>query len=234
MQKASLSIIVILLAAVQAIYAGFSISPQHLILKVNSGERVGWVEVSHAGGPPIALELTVHKRILNLDGELVDDSLSKSDDFMVYPSQILLYPGGKAKAQIVLKGKEKIAADKAYILYAKEVPFNFPKEEVLEKKVNVGISMTVNYQTIIALEVGKPGSLTFVSSKALDNGYIEVIVENRSSGKVSTSNNYIMANGQKITEFTGSGNSVMPGQKRRFTFKHSKPLTAKEFNWGTN
>jgi len=232
MPKISLSIIIILLT--QAVYAGFSIGPTHLILKVNSGERVGWVEAAHAGGPPIAVELTVYKRVLDLDGELISDSLRPSDEFTVYPSQILLYPGGKAKAQIVLKSKEKITADRAYILHAKEVPFDFPREEVLGKKANVGVLMTIGYQTIIALETNRPGSLSFVSSKALDNGYIEVIVENKGFGRVATTNNYIMADGKKITEFTGSGNSVMPGQKRRFTFKHNKPLTAKEFSWGAN
>jgi P pilus assembly chaperone PapD len=229
MPKTSIQTLIILIAAVVA-YAGFSISPQVLALKVNTGERVGWVELVHTGGTPIAVELTVHQRILNLDGEL--DSLPASDDFMVYPSQILLYPNGKAKAQVVLKGKEKIIADKAYILYAKEIPFDFPKEE--EEKINASFSMSVAYQTIIALETNRSGTLSFVSSKALDSGNVEVIVENKSSGRVSTSYLYLMADGKKITKFSGGGNSIMPGQKRRFTFKHSKPLSAKEFSWGTN
>jgi len=233
MQKISPSIPIIFIIA-QAVYAGFTIDPQHLIFKVNKGERVGWVELTHTGGPPIAVELTAHKRVLNLDGDLMGDSLLKVDHFMIYPSQVLLYPGGKAKAQVVLKGKERITADKAYILYAKEVPFDFPAEE-WTGKASTNISMTVAFQTIIALETNKSGSLSFVSSKALDSGYVDVIVENRSSGRVSTEYIYIMAGSKKITEFTNnSGNSIMPGQKRRFIFKHSKPLTAKEFNWGTN
>jgi len=177
--------------------------------------------------------LTAHKRVLDLEGNLIGDSLLKVDDFMIYPSQILLYPGGKAKAQVVLKGKGNITADKAYILYAREVPFDFPAEE-WGGKINTDVSITLAFQTIIALETNKSGSLTFVSSKALDSGNVEVIVENRSSGRVSTENTYIMAGNKKITEFTGVGNSIMPGQKRRFIFKHDKPLTAKEFNWGKN
>jgi len=231
MQK--ISLLTILLAAAQAVYAGFSINPAILAFKANSGDRVGWVEVVHAGGPPVAVELSVHKRILDLEGNIIQDSLLQSNDFTVYPSQILLYPGNKVKAQIVFKSKEKITADKAYILYAKEVPFDFPKEEV-PGKLSINVSTNMAYQTIIALETNKPGSLTFVSSKALDNGYVEVIVENKSSGRVPTDNIHIMAGGKKITEFTGVGNSIMPGQKRRFTFKYNKPLTAKDFNWSTN
>jgi P pilus assembly chaperone PapD len=233
MKKLPLLIPIILIAA-QAVQAGFTIDPQNLIFKVSRGERMGWIELTHTGGPPIAVELTAHKRILNLDGELMGDSLQKVDDFMIYPAQVLLYPGGKAKAQVVLRGKQSITADKAYILFAKEVPFDFPSEE-WRGKASTDISMTVAFQTIIALETNKSGSLTFVSSKALDSGYVDVIVENKSSGRVSTEYIYIMAGSKKITEFTNnSGNSIMPGQKRRFIFKHSKPLTAKEFNWGTN
>jgi len=229
--KRTLFIPMILIAA-QAACAGFTIEPQVLALKVNRGERVGWVELTHTGGSPVAVELTAHKRVLDLDGELMADSLLKTDDFMIYPSQVLLYPGGKARAQVVLRGKGSITADKAYILYAKEVPFDFPEEA--GRKVATDISMTVAFQTIIALEVNKSGSLTFVSSKALDSGKVEVIVENKSSGRVSTEHIYIMADGKKITDITGIGNSIMPGQKRRFIFKHNKPLTEKEFRWGTN
>ncbi|MDR2579800.1 MAG: hypothetical protein LBC85_02250 [Fibromonadaceae bacterium] len=210
----------------------FAVSPQHLVLKVNTGERVGWVEVTHRGRVPAAIELTIQERILDLNGTLNSDSLRPSDDFTIYPSQILLYPGNKVNSQVVLKTKERINADKAYILYAKEVPFNFPQEEGEEKKISVGISMTVNYQTIIALETGKPGSLTFVSSKALDSGKVEVIVENKSSGRVPVNRMHIMAGRKKITEFTGKGNSIMPGQKRRFVFEHDKALTEKEFRYG--
>jgi P pilus assembly chaperone PapD len=232
MLKTTIQILIILICAATA-YAGFIISPQVLALKVNTGERVGWVELAHTGGSPIAVELTAHQRILDLDGDL--DSLPASDDFLVYPSQILLYPNGKAKAQVVLKGKEKITADKAYILHAKEIPFNFPKEEV-EEKINMGITVSISYQIVIALETNKSGTLSFVSSKALDSGYVEVIVENKGTGRVKVPAGffYIMAGGKKITEFSGAGNSIMPGQKRRFTFKHSKPLSAKEFSWGTD
>jgi len=211
--------------------ASYTISPQRLIFKVNTGERVGWADIVNTGKVPIAVELSVRERILDLDGNLISDSLRKNEDFTIYPSQILLYPGNTAKAQVVLKGKERINADKAYILHAIEVPFDFPKEDVPETKISVGLSMTVGYQAVILLETNKPGSLKFISSKTLDSGKVEVMVENKSSGRVPTDRLYIMAGNKKITEFTGKGNSIMPGQKRRFVFKHDKPLTEKEFRY---
>jgi len=223
--------LIILGILVQTIYANFTISPQALSLYVNKGERVGWVELSNDGNIPVAVELSVHERILDLNGVIVQDSIRKVDDFVINPSQVLLYPGNKVQVQVILKGKGKITQDKAYFLDSRRVPFDFPSEEKT-KELDVGLSMNIAYKTIIALETGRPGSISFVSSKALDSGMVELIVENKSLGRFVTTNYYIMVGNKKITEITGKGNSIMPGQKRRFVFKHEKPLTAKEFGNG--
>lgn len=235
MRKIILKIFLILIILIQTkeVNAAFTISPQHLILMVNNGERVGWVELENTGKFPIAIELVAQERLLDLDGNLNSAALKNSEDFTIYPAQILLYPGNKAKSQVVLKGKEKITKDKAYLLYAKEVPFNFPTEEGEEKKVKVGLLLKINFQTIIALETGKPSSISFVSSKTLDSGRVEVIVENKSDGKFHVNRLYIMDDYTKISEFiSGNTNSIMPGQKRRFVFKHDKAITEKEFDYG--
>jgi len=226
-----MKILIILLILVQTIYANFSISPQVISLQVNKGERVGWTELYNNGDAPVAVELSVHERVLNLEGEVIQDSMRKVDDFIINPSQVLLYPGNKVQVQIILKGKGKITADKAYLLYSRRVPFDFPNEEKSEG-LNIGISINMAYNTIISLETTRKGGISFVSSKPLDSGMVELIVENKSSGRFNTNNLYIMAGKKKITEFTGKGNSIMPGQKRRFVFKHDKPLTANEFNYG--
>ncbi|MCL2259973.1 MAG: hypothetical protein FWC15_01305 [Fibromonadales bacterium] len=226
-----LKILIILGILVQTIYAAFTISPQALKLQVNKGERVGWAELNNNGNEPVAVELSVHERILNLEGTVIQDSMRKVDDFVINPSQVLLYPGNKVQVQIILKGKGKITEDKAYLLYSRKAPFNFPSEEK-SGELNVGLTINMAYKTIISLETGRKGSVNFVSSKALDSGMVELIVENKSYGRFRTDNLYIMVGKKKITELEGKGNSIMPGQKRRFVFKHDKPLTEKEFGYG--
>lgn len=230
-----IKILLILLILVQTkeVNAAFTISPQQLMLRVNEGERVGWVELSNTGNEPVAVELVIYERNLDLDGAAISKDMKKSDDFTIYPSQILLYPSNKAKAQIMLKGKERITSDKAYFLRSSEVPFDFPKEEGGKQEIKLDITMTVSFQTIIALQTGKRGSLSFVSSKVLNKDSVEVIVENKSDGRVGTERLYLKAGKEKIKNFTGKGNSIMPGQKRRFTFKHNKALTEREFEYGS-
>ena len=212
-----------------AALGAFALEPAIVTIDAGGGGNTGWLELAHTGGGPMAVEFTVFERALDLEGELRQDSMVKSSDFTIYPSELILYRGERARAQVMYKGKQRVTADKAYILFAREVPLPIDEEG---GGVRLGVNTLTNYMSIIYMETGKPGKLTFVSSKTLGNGDIEVIVENKSGGRVRLDGVAIIAGGRKIVNFTGKKNSVMPGQKRRFTFKYDRPLTAKEFGLG--
>jgi len=209
--------------------AAFTIEPALIRIQTDMRENMAWVELVHTGGGPMAIEMTVYERLLDLEGNPRTDSLVKSGDFIVYPTQIILRPGERAKAQVTYKNKNKVTADRAYFLFSKEVPLDIEEEGT---GVRVSIKTLMNYYTILSVETGKPGKLTFVSSKPIGDGMIEVIVENKSGGRVGFDGVAIMAGNERISNFTGGKNSVMPGQKRRLTFKYGRPLTAKEFGLG--
>jgi len=209
------------------VHAGFSVRPVILKINVGRGDYNGWVEVAHTSGKlPHAVELTVKERDLDLDGNVKQDQ-STVNDFTIYPSQILLTPGKSVNVQIIYKG-QKIEADKAYVLQVKERDL---PEGQKEEKLTMGIAVRVNYNVGILMDTGKSSSLTFVSSKALDSGKVEVIMENKSKGRFSLKNLKLYAKGNKVLDF-GDVNSIMPGQQRRFVFKYDKPLTAKEVRFG--
>jgi len=194
------------------------------------GENTGWVELAHTGGGPLAVEMAVYERLLDIEGEALTDSLVPNKDFVIYPSEVILYPGESARVQIMYKGKRP-NADMAFLLFSKEVPLPLAEEQ---GGVQMGVSVLMNYYTILALETGNRGALTFVSSRVIGNGNIEVIVENKSRGRVPVDKWGITVGGQRITSFTGTKNSVMPGQQRRITFPFNRALTAKEFSIGPN
>ena len=223
---------IFLLCFASIAFANFTISPFVLELQVSKGETTGWFEVANPSPKPTAVELIVFERILNLDGK-IEDSIPPSKDFVVYPSELLLRPNARAKVQVTYSGTARVESDKAYILQAKEIPLPVPQEDPADR-FSLGFSTIVAYQPTIALKTGKPGSLTFVSSQALDSGKVEVIVENKSHGRVPLDQLYLLIDNKKITDFTGKSNSIMPGQKRRFVFKHDKPLKASEIRFGTD
>jgi len=220
----------LLCAAAVSALGGYTINPPQIILNAGMGESMAWVEVVHTGGGPAAIELAVLTRNLSIDGEPMEGRDAPTDDFIVYPAQIILRAGEKAKVQVAYKLKGKVTADKAYTLRAKEVPL--PVEDS-EDKVVTGVTTLMNYYSVIAFETGKTGKLTFVSSKQTEKGKVELIMENKSNGRVGGEGLVLTIGGkEKIKNMTGTKNSIMPGQKRRFTFDYNRPLTAKEVSFG--
>lgn len=219
----------ILFLACTAAYASFTISPSILKMQAAKGEYNGWVEVAHNGNASfVAVELIMYNRIIDFDGN-IKDTLVPCKDFVIYPSQILLSPGQSIKSQIVYRGKEKIDADRVYSLLAKEMPLPKGQEEVTE--ASAGISIRINYDVAVLMETGKAGTLTFVSSKSLDSGKVELIMENKGKGRFSFEDMQLYVGKEKITDYTGRRNAVMPGQKRRFIFKHPKTPKADEIRF---
>jgi len=209
--------------------AAFGVRPSLITMQVKRGEYNGWIEVSHFEGEiPHAVELIVKERILDFDGN-VKDTLVVNGDFLIYPSRIVLYPKETVRVQVLYRGKEKINADKAFVLYAREIPL---PEGQKEERTIMTIAVMVNYSVGILMDTGKPGSLSFVSSRNLDSGRVELVMENKSQGRFPLEGAYIMAGKNKIADFSGKTNSVMPGQKRRFVFNHNRPLYAEEVKFG--
>jgi P pilus assembly chaperone PapD len=206
--------------------AAFTIEPALITFFADRGEKTAFVELVHTGGGPAAIQVSVLERLLDIDGALVEYGLlPKSSDFMVHPAQVILYPKERATVQVQYVGKGKITADRAYALFSQEVPVDVAREE---GGVSMSVKMLTNYYTVISLEVGKPGRLAFVSSKAIGGGKIEVIAENRGAGRVKMERLGLVVGGKLITDFTGASNSIMPGQTRRFTFDWPQAVTAKD------
>lgn len=221
----SLSLACFIVFAPQSVHAVFTIEPSVIKFLANRGEKTAMVEIVHTGGGPAAIQVSVHERRLDIDGALVKEGLPKSADFAVHPAQVILYPKERATVQIQYRGKGKITADKAYVLYSEEVPIDVGEEE---QGVSMKVKMTTNYYTVISLETGKAGKLGFVSSKVIGGGKIEVLAENKGAGRVDKDKLYLIVGGKYIKDFTGKGNSIMPGQTRRFTFEYPRAVTDKE------
>jgi len=210
-------------------YANFDVNPSTIKMNVSRGEYNGWADITHAGGSkPVALELSMYERIFDLDGN-VKDTLIPNKEFVVYPSQILLSRNGMKKVQIVYKGKEKIITDKVYSLLVKEIAL--PEGQADENETKAGIAFMVNYNVSVLMETGNPSDLKFVSSKTLQDGMIEVIMENKGKGRFSFQDKNLYIGKEKIAAYTGGKNAVMPGQQRRFTFKYPKAAKANEIRF---
>ena len=206
--------------------ANFDVNPSAIKMKISRGEYNGWLDISNPDGKkPIAVELTMHERIFDLDGN-VKDTLIPNKDFVIYPSQILLSQKGMKKVQIVYRGKIKIDTDRVYSLLVQERAL--PEGQAEENEIRAGLAFRVNYNVSVLMEAGKPSDLKFVSSKVLENEMAEVIMENKGKGRFSFQDMNLYIGKEKITSYTGGKNAIMPGQQRRFVFKYPRTVKANE------
>jgi len=218
-----------LLFTALGVRAAFTIEPAVIIMFADKGEKTAFVEIVHTGGGPAAIQFSVQERVLDIDGVLVKGVETKSADFIVHPAEVILYPKERATIQIQYKGKGKITSDRAYVLHSQEVPLELEAEE---SSIDIAVKMLTNYYTVLALDTGKPGKLVFVSSKVINGGKIELIAENKGAGRIHMDRLSFSVGGKSITNFTGKSNSIMPGQKRRFTFDYPRAVTEKEVRFG--
>lgn len=218
------------LCLVSAAHGAFSLTPSNIILDVKKGKVSGWFELTHTGGAPAAIEFTLSERVLDINGVFRKDTLVETKDLLINPTQVILLPGEKKRVQVILTNPKNIKADKLYNINAKEIPLEGLKSNPDGPAVQMGIVFLMNYNSSVIVETGGRGRLTFVSSKEIGDGVIEVIAENKTNFRVKKDGR-LMVNNKRINEFTGGQTSIMPGTARRFTFKHDKPLTAREFSY---
>ncbi len=210
-------------------YGAFTIEPAQIIFFTDIGEKTAFVELVHIKGGPAAVQFSMHERVLDIDGVLLTEGMPGSSEFIVHPSQVILYPGERANVQVQYRGKKKVTEDRAYVLFSREVPIDVGDED---NGSNIVVGMLTNYVTTVALETRKPSRLVFVSSKEIGGGKIEVIAENKGAGRLPMDRISLIVGGKQVKSFTGASNSIMPGTKRRFTFEYPRAVTAREVQFG--
>jgi len=218
----------LLFVAVCGVHAAFSIEPAVIIFWADKGEKTVFAELVHVNGGPAAIQFSVHERKLDINGKLIIDGMTPSSDFIVHPAQVILYPRERTTVQIQYRAKKKVTEDKAYVLLSREVPIEIDEEPT----GSISVKTLTNYYTTLALETGKPGKMVFVSSKVIEDGKVEIIAENKGSGRIPMDRISLWIGGKRILNFTGQSNSIMPGQQRRFTFEWPNVVMAKDVHFG--
>ena len=214
-------------------FANFEVSPFILKLRADKGQLSGWFEVKpNQDKRPVAVELSLFDRVLDING-VEDQNSPESKDLTIYPSELVVYPGEQVKVQVVWAGKSLPVADKAYTVLAREVPVDLnqtgPKD-----KLDLSFKTLVRYRLVVAVETGKHGSLSVVSSKRSDSTHTEIIVENKGAGRIPLDGFRLLIGGKKYDDFPGLGNAIMPGDKRRFVIPLSTPPAASDIRFGAS
>jgi len=196
-------------------WASFELRPFVVRLQASQGQLTGFVDVQTTQSlKPVAVEISVHERSINMEGQ-EEAETPETQDIVVYPSQLVVYPGKKVRVQVAWAGKQAPVADIAYVLLAREVPIEGQTEN--NTSVNLGVNTMIQYRGVVAVETGGKGNLRTISlERDKETEKVELIVENTGSGRVPMEGFYLIIRGQPYKNLGGQGNSIMPGDRRRF------------------
>jgi P pilus assembly chaperone PapD len=181
----------VLILATGAMGSSFTLNPWILIFEPQNKLSAQVVSFSYqADGPggggkidrpltndrenaPVPVEVNISAREITIDGAVVYPTSEGADDFVVYPSQFILYPGDTKKVQVQWVGEKIPTREMTLGFIATQVPLKF-KEKVEQPKTAIArVEVERRYEGIIV--VRPPG---IKPSVVVDTSY----VRNDSSG----------------------------------------------------
>lgn len=111
-------------------------------------------KVDNIGGAgPVAIELTVHARRMARDGS--DALTPASDDFVVFPDQIVLQPGETQSVRVQWTGDQQPAQELAYRLVAEQLPIELGSNGANRS----GLKLMVKYLAALYVRPADPAAI---------------------------------------------------------------------------
>lgn len=153
----------------------------------------------------IAVQIEVFKRGMDLNGK---DILSETEDFFIYPEQIILKSGKSQTIRVMYKGKKISSKEEAYRIIANQVPVNFDKTKkgglkilfryigsiyVIPENINIDVQITdiEKIDNSMKLHIKNLGNSHVILKDAyikLKSGSSEVIISSEKLKGLSGSN----------------------------------------------
>jgi hypothetical protein len=225
--------------------ATFSMDPWIVVLEPGSQKNSAVLTLRYSGPPagaqapgesigePIPVEVSVARREISIDGKVGYPAGEPLSDFVLFPSQVILYPGDVTKVQLQWAGEKIPEKEMTFGLIADQVAVD-AEQKAPAKKAMASVSVLTRYEGIVVLRPPKVKAAVIVDTayaKADSSGTLLVaILNNQGTGmqslkKISLTVAPIDAQGKpdmsKSTLYSPEiptqfiGNSLFAGFRRR-------------------
>lgn len=212
---------------VSAAAEAMSVTPIQVEMKSAGGPRAQ-VTVTNDAKEPLPVEITIEKLSLSESG---DRKTSKAgDDFLVFPPQAMIPPGGSQVFRLQWVGEPEIAKSETFLMSVNQVPVKLPKG-----KSAVQIVMSFGVIVNVAPPKGAPAlkvvGTGVTSDKKSGKRHPTVTLENASNVHALLPEGSLQVAGggwshtfssRELSEKVGIG-LVQPGKKRKFTLPVDLP-----------
>lgn len=126
--------------------AAYTVEPNLLLLRPAGAESSTFLRLQNKQGRPVAVEITVNEHAKDLDGASLHGKPA-DDQFLVFPSQLILLPGDEAAVQVRWVGDAALDRERAFTLTTREVaiPTDAPLPEPT-RGLRLSLTLLLNYE----------------------------------------------------------------------------------------
>jgi fimbrial chaperone protein len=207
--------------------AATSVSPIQLEMTSAGSASRTQVTVNNTSQAPLTLEATLRRMELGENGEQTLESANQ--DFLIFPPQALVPPGGTQVFRVQWVGEPRLGASQSFLMSLTQIPVKFPQNQAAVQVVmsfgvliNVAPPQGVPELKLIGtgITVEKPGkhhpTITVENNTAV-HALLQQATIKLSSGSWSRT-----LSPAEIGQKVGSG-LVQPGKRRKFTLPVELP-----------
>ncbi|MCB8775916.1 molecular chaperone [Planktothrix agardhii] len=192
-------------------------------------------EVINDSAEQIAVELSIAERKISLEGQ--ETTESADDDFLVYPSQIVLPPQGVQSVRVTWLGNPNPEKELAYRIIAEQLPINLNNpEESQAETTSGGVKVMFRYMGSVYIRPKNAESKVVLNGitheKGTDgNDRLVITFDNQGTRRavLSELNLNLTSQGSQLTlkpeQLEGVNNGViLAGNQRRFSIPWPQQL----------
>jgi fimbrial chaperone protein len=215
----------------------YSVTPSLVALRPTGSDSSAFLHLENRDGTARALEIVVREHHKDIDGQPLDGR-EVDDDFLVFPSQMVLLPGDEVGVQLRWIGEPRPAVERTFVVLTREVaiPEKTSAEAAPAEGIRIAVTVLMNYE--VKVYVTPPGAKPDVvvesvtvrpatAGASAGRDAIEIILANRGAAHaVLTERSLVLsgapANGAAGRSVTLSARSIpalrphlLAGEKRR-------------------
>ena len=167
--KLSKIFMALLLIAVSSATSAFEVSPMSATINADKGKKEMKFSIDNNSDELTAIEITTAKRVID---DLGKETLVDSEDFYIYPPQLILKPLEKRTIKVKWIGENKPHIEEAYRIIVEQLPIE------LEEKSTSGITLLFKYETALYLDPGNTEADINIDHFSLQNEDLTIVINN--------------------------------------------------------
>lgn len=125
-----------------ALAEAFRLSPMVVNFSPMGNKMSQVLLLENQGSEKVPVQIEVFARSTDSKGEEVR---TKSDDFVVYPEQVVLLPGEKRNVRVTWSSELKGPEEQAYRIVASQLPIKFKEKNSLSQGKNINLNFLLQY-----------------------------------------------------------------------------------------